>query len=120
MNYIPQDGGKGAAGDSRELLCRSIAATLKLEIGGFLREAGVPFAFYKLDELFQTAEAADVLDALRAIENLNDHSRLRRAWMSPFFALKYREVATISDPPPSHPLNQLLYEWRALADAERF
>jgi exodeoxyribonuclease V beta subunit len=167
MNYIPPDGEKGSAGDSREQLGRAIAATIKrmiadrpgaiapnpvtideshlesgkaaqrhvgprdifiltytnknsVEIGGFLREAGVPFAFYKLDELFQTAEAADVLDALRAIENLNDHSRLRRAWMSPFFALKYREVATISDPPPSHPLNQLLYEWRALADAERF
>ncbi len=90
------------------------------EIGNYLREAGVPFAFYKLDELFQTAEATDVLDVLRAIEDLNDRSHLRRAWMSPFFALKYREVATIDDPPPSHPLNQLLYQWRALADAERF
>jgi exodeoxyribonuclease V beta subunit len=90
------------------------------EIGNYLREAGVPFAFYKLDELFQTAEATDVLDVLRAIEDLNDRSHLRRAWMSPFFALKYREVATIADPPPSHPLNQLLYQWRELADAERF
>ena len=90
------------------------------EIGNYLREAGVPFAFYKLDELFQTAEATDVLDVLRAIEDLNDRSHLRRAWMSPFFALKYREVATIDDPPPSHPLNQLLYQWRELADAERF
>jgi exodeoxyribonuclease V beta subunit len=90
------------------------------EIGNYLREAGVPFAFYKLDELFQTAEATDVLDVLRAIEDLNDRSHLRRAWMSPFFALKYREVATIDDPPPSHPLNQLLFQSRALADGEHF
>jgi exodeoxyribonuclease V beta subunit len=89
-------------------------------IGGFLREAGVPFAFYKLDGLFQTDEAQDVLDVLRGVEDLNDRSRQRRAWMSPFFALKYREIATIDDPPASHPLNQLLYEWRALAEAERF
>jgi exodeoxyribonuclease V beta subunit len=90
------------------------------EIGGYLREVGVPFAFYKLDGLFQSDEANDVLDILRALEDVNDRSRRRRAWMTPFFALNYREIATINDPPASHPLNQLLYEWRALADAERF
>jgi exodeoxyribonuclease V beta subunit len=58
--------------------------------------------------------------SLRALEDLNDRPRRRRAWMSPFFALKYREIATIADPPASHALNQLLYDWRALAEAERF
>ena len=90
------------------------------KIGEHLRAAGVPFAFYKLEGLFQTPEATHVLDVLRAIQDVNDRSHRRRAWMSPFFALKYREVATIADPPPSHPLNQLLYEWRALAGADRF
>jgi exodeoxyribonuclease V beta subunit len=85
------------------------------EIGGYLREAGVPFTFYKLDGLFQTDEAQDVLDILRALEDLNDRPRRRRAWMSPFFALKYREIATIADPPASHALNQLLHDWRAKA-----
>jgi exodeoxyribonuclease V beta subunit len=99
-----------------------LAATNKecREIGGHLGEAGVPFAFYKLEGLFQSDEANDVLDVLRALEDLNDRSRRRRAWMTPFFALNYREIATINDPPASHPLNQLLYEWRALAEAERF
>ncbi len=90
------------------------------EIGTYLREACVPFAFYKLDGLFQTPEASDVLDVLRALQDSSDRSHRRRAWMSPFFALKYREVATIDDPPPSHPLNQLLDEWRVLAEADRF
>ncbi len=90
------------------------------KIGRLLREAGVPFAFYKLDGLFQTDEAKDVLDVLRALEDLHDRSRRRRAWMSPFFALKYREIATIDDLPAADPLNQLLYEWRTLAEAERF
>jgi len=90
------------------------------EIGAYLRKAGVPFAFYKLDGLFQTPEAMDVLDVLRSLQDVNDRSHRRRAWMSPFFALKYREVATVDHPPPSHPLNQLLDEWRALAEAERF
>jgi exodeoxyribonuclease V beta subunit len=90
------------------------------KIGAHLRDAGVPFALYKLDGLFQTGEATDVLDLLRALEDLNDRSRRRRAWMTPFFALKYREVATIADPPAQDPLNQMLYDWRALAEAERF
>jgi exodeoxyribonuclease V beta subunit len=90
------------------------------EIGTYLHDAGVPFAFYKLEGLFQTPEAMDVLDVLRVLQDVNDRSHCRRAWMSPFFALKYRDVATIDDPPPSHPLNQLLYEWRALAEADRF
>ena len=37
------------------------------EIGGYLREAGVPFAFYKQEGLFQTSEAYYVLDVLRAV-----------------------------------------------------
>jgi exodeoxyribonuclease V beta subunit len=90
------------------------------EIGTYLREAGVPFAYYKLDGLFQTPEAKHVLDVLRAIEDPTDRSHRRRAWMSPFFALKYREIATIDDPPPSHLLNEQLYEWQVLAEEERF
>ncbi len=90
------------------------------KIGGYLGEAGVPFAFYKLDGLFQSNEAKDVLDVLRALEDLNDRARRRRAWMTPFFALNYREIATINDLPASHPLDRLLFEWRALAEAERF
>jgi exodeoxyribonuclease V beta subunit len=90
------------------------------EIGRYLRAAGVAVAFYKLDGLFQTREATHVRDVLRAIDDINDRSHRRRAWMSPFFALKYHEAATVADPPPSHPLNERLYEWHALAEAERF
>ncbi len=37
------------------------------EIGEYLREAGVPFAFYKQDGLFQTPEASSTVDVLRAV-----------------------------------------------------
>jgi exodeoxyribonuclease V beta subunit len=89
-------------------------------VGGFLRAAGVPFAYYRLDGLFQTDEATDVLAILRALEDPTDRSRRRSAWMSPFFALGFREIATVADPPAAHPLNQLLNEWRVLAEAEHF
>jgi exodeoxyribonuclease V beta subunit len=91
-----------------------------LDIGKHLSAAGVPFAFYRLTGLFQTHEATHVRDVLRAIGDISDRSYRRRAWMSPFFALKYRDVATVADPPPSHPLNERLYEWHTLAVAERF
>ncbi|HEX3409320.1 MAG TPA: UvrD-helicase domain-containing protein, partial [Candidatus Binataceae bacterium] len=79
------------------------------KIGAHLREAGVPFAFYKLEGLFQSDEARDVLDVLRAVEEPNDRSRRRRAWITPFFALEYRQLASIADAPAQDPLNQLLY-----------
>ncbi|MGH7932367.1 MAG: UvrD-helicase domain-containing protein [Candidatus Binataceae bacterium] len=90
------------------------------EIGGYLREAGVPFAFYKLEGLFQTREAHHVLDVLRAIEDPHDRSRRLRAWASPFFALPHRALATLGDVSTTHPLNERLYEWRVLAESERF
>lgn len=99
-----------------------LAATKKEceEIGGHLREAGVPFAFYKLDGLLQGDEAGDVLAVLRALEDLTDRSRRRQAWLSPFFAMEYRDLAAAADPPPEDPRMRLLDEWRALAEDERF
>ncbi len=116
---------EGVAGGPRKVAARDIFVLTATnedcrKIGRFLRAAGVPFAFYKLSGLFQTGEAQDVLDVLRALEDLNDRSRQRRAWMSPFFGLEYREIAALGDPPPAHRLNQLLYEWQALAAAGDF
>lgn len=90
------------------------------EIGRYLRERGVPFAFYKLEGLFQTREAREVLDVLKAIEEPHDRSRRLRAWGSRFFAVRYRDLATLGDVPESHPLNIRLFEWRAMAADERF
>jgi exodeoxyribonuclease V beta subunit len=90
------------------------------EIGSYLAEFGVPFAFYKLEGLFQTNEAREVCDILRAIDEPHDHSRRLRAWGSRFFAVRYRDLPTLNDIPESHPLNNRLYEWRVLAEEERF
>lgn len=90
------------------------------EIGGYLRETGVPFAFYKRDGLFQTSEAGDILDVLRAIEDPNDRSRKLKAWATPFFAVPFRDLAALGDLAPDDPLLQHLYDWYALAERERF
>ncbi len=96
------------------------------EIGGYLREAGVPFAFYKKNGLFQTDEAKDILDVLRAIEDPGDRSRKLKGWATPFFAIPFRELTALGELTASddlaadHPLLQRLYDWNALAERERF
>lgn len=91
-----------------------------MEIGGYLREQGVPFAFYKKDGLFQTSEAYDVLDVLSAIEDPDSQTKRLKAWISPFFALPYQDLFGRSEVPADHELNERLYRWKALADQERF
>jgi exodeoxyribonuclease V beta subunit len=90
------------------------------EMGVYLREVGVPFAFYKKEGLFQTPEAYDVLDILRAIEEPGSRSKRLKAWTTPVFAIPYPELFESTEAPPGHPLNECLYEWNVLANEERF
>jgi len=91
-----------------------------VEIGGYLREQGVPFAFYKKEGLFQTAEAYDVLDVLNAIAEPDSESKKLRAWITPFFAIPYPELFDRSEIPSSHPANERLREWNLMAEREQF
>jgi exodeoxyribonuclease V beta subunit len=90
------------------------------EAGEYLREAGVPFAFYKQEGLFQTSEAYYILDVLRAAAQPHVRSNRLKAWVSPFFDVPLRELALIDEVPAAHPLNERLYEWKAIAEREQF
>jgi exodeoxyribonuclease V beta subunit len=90
------------------------------EIGEYLRDAGVPYAFYKREGLFQTREAGDILEVLRAIEDPLDRSRRLKAWNTPFFAVPYDKLAGLDSLGPEHPLNERLFQWKEMADGERF
>jgi exodeoxyribonuclease V beta subunit len=90
------------------------------EIGEYLRQAGVPFAFYKQDGLFQTREAAYILDLLRGIDELERRSNRLKAWATPFFAVDHDDLGRLDDERNSHPMMDRLFEWRALAEAGRF
>ena len=91
-----------------------------VEIAKYLRQAGVPFAFYKQDGLFQTREASYVLDVLRGIDEPGRRSNRLKAWASPFFAVDYADLARLDDDRNAQPMLDRLFEWRALAEAERF
>jgi exodeoxyribonuclease V beta subunit len=85
------------------------------EIGETLRAAGLPFAFYKKDNLFQTAQAAEVLDLLRAIAEPEDHTLRARALLTAFFALDLADLANRDRPDNADPLLRQFLEWRDLA-----
>ncbi|HSR57325.1 MAG TPA: UvrD-helicase domain-containing protein, partial [Candidatus Binataceae bacterium] len=106
--------------EARDIFILTRSGTESVEIGSYLREAGVPFAFYKKAGLFQTAEAYDVLDILRAIEAPGSQSRRLRAWASPFFAVPYKSLFGYTEAAAGHPLNERLYEWKTLAEREKF
>ncbi|HTR63088.1 MAG TPA: UvrD-helicase domain-containing protein [Candidatus Binataceae bacterium] len=90
------------------------------EMAGYLREAGVPYAFYKQDGLFKTREAGHVLDVLRAVADPQRRSNRLKAWSTPFFGVALRDLPGLDDVAPSHPLMARLLEWKALAEAESF
>ncbi len=91
-----------------------------LEAAACLREQGVPYAFYKQDGLFQTEEALDVLDVLRAIREPAFEAARLKAWKSPFFSVPLADLAACADLPDTHPLHARLLEWKELADARDF
>ena len=90
------------------------------EISKYLRQAGVPYAFYKQDGLFQTREAAHILDVLRGIDEPGRRSHRLKAWATPFFAVDYGDLGRLDDARNSQRMLDLLFEWRALAEGDRF
>jgi len=90
------------------------------EISKYLRHAGVPYAFYKQDGLFQTREAANILDVLRGIEEPGRRSHRLKAWATPFFAIDYGDLGRLDDARNSQRMLDLLFEWQTLAEGERF
>jgi exodeoxyribonuclease V beta subunit len=106
--------------EAKDIFILTRSNTESIAIGGHLRAAGVPFAFYKQEGLFETREANDILDGLRGVQSPEIRSCRFKAWMTPFFAVPYASLAYVAELPPSHPLLERLYEWKVLADQERF
>jgi exodeoxyribonuclease V beta subunit len=107
-------------GGSKQIAARDIFVLASTngecdEIGDTLRAAGLPFAFYKEGGLFQTSQAKDVLDLLRAIAEPDDHTLRLRALLTDFFALDLADLAQRDRPDSSDPLLRRLFEWRELA-----
>ncbi|WLT30988.1 exodeoxyribonuclease V subunit beta [Geothrix sp. PMB-07] len=85
-----------------------------------LRAEGIPCAFYKQKGLFQTREAEEWLDALRAVADPRNPSAQLRAFMSAFFGYNLTDLRDLASLREDHPALQRLLAWGALAQQQRF
>ncbi len=85
-----------------------------------LRELEVPFAFYKQEGLFETAEARHIYSLLRAVAHPDDRSLRQKAWLTPFFDLELADLFELRDlSAADSPMRELL-DWHELAEQRRF
>ena len=85
-----------------------------------LRAEGIPCAFYKQKGLFQTREAEEWLDALRAVSDPRNRSLQLRAFLTAFFGYDLEELRSLPTLSEEHPAIQRLLEWGSLAQQHRF
>ena len=90
------------------------------EVGADLREAGIPHAFFHQAGLFESREAADILDLLRAVVEPQDRRRRARALLTRFFALDLPDLPAFDEADASSTALELLKQWHAIAQTEDF
>lgn len=100
---------------AREIFILTFTNTESQDMGRALAEAGIPFAFYKLGNLFTSPEAADVLALLRAVACPEDHNLRCLALMTAFFGLDLVDVSTRADLGPGDGPGRLIAHFAALA-----
>src|SRR5581483_4014026 len=92
--------GAAAAGARRLLVRDGDQAPRPIEpreVGGALRAARIPFAYYRQEKVFDTVEAREVLDVLGALAEPDDRTARYRAFITPFFGLTLPDLAACDD-----------------------
>jgi exodeoxyribonuclease V beta subunit len=84
-------------------------------IGQALGRAGIPFAFYKLGKLFESPEADEILQVLRAVAKPEDRGLCARAFLTRFFGLDLAKAAACIDSEGASLPSLRLHDWAALA-----
>ncbi len=85
-----------------------------------LQRGGVPAALYREEGLFQSIEAQDVLEVLRAILHPDDEARREFAFLTPFFATGLSDRGSTSAEVVRRADTHLLHHWHQLMLAERW
>jgi exodeoxyribonuclease V beta subunit len=81
-----------------------------------LRDAHIPFSFYKQTGLWQSIEAMHVETVLRCLSRPEDRSALRKALLTCFFRVKPQELVKSPELPSQHPARRLYQSWLSYAD----
>lgn len=83
-----------------------------------LEAKGIRYAHHKLDGLFQTQEAKDILCVLKAILNPHDVAKRALAWLTPFFDLPVSELNDLATVELHHPICEQLFRWHKLSQKQ--
>ncbi len=81
-----------------------------------LSQARIPYAFYRKQGLFDTAEAFHLSRVLRVLASPGDTRALKQALLTPFFEAALPDMAEMSELPFDHPARLLLLQWQSLAE----
>jgi exodeoxyribonuclease V beta subunit len=109
-----------SAGEERKILARNIFVLTftnaeSRAIGTALREAGIAHAFYKLGDLFESAEAEEILTLLRAIAEPDRRGLRAQAFLTRFFDMDVTAAAGALDLGAEAPASKLLFRLAGLA-----
>ena len=85
-----------------------------------LREASLPFTFFKADGLFQSREALELQDLLGAILRPDDPDARGKALLTRFFGLGLPEAEACLELPPDNSVLTRLERWQDLASDRRY
>ena len=99
-----------------------LAGTLKEGrlVAQALGRIGVPCVAFKQKGLFQSDEARDLLDLLRAVADPGDPGRRARALLTPFFGYRPADLDGLPAMPEDHPALRRLQDWHQLGRQRQF
>jgi exodeoxyribonuclease V beta subunit len=109
-----------SAGEERKIFARNIFVLTftnaeSRAIGMALREAGIAHAFYKLGNLFESAEAEEILTLLRAIAEPDRRGLRAQAFLTRFFDMDVTAAAAALELGTEAPASRLLFRFASLA-----
>ncbi len=85
-----------------------------------LREAGLPYSFYKQQGVWTSVEADHLGLIFQALAFPDDRAAFRKALLTPFFRLTATDLVLCDEIPAHHPARALFYKWLDCAERRQW
>ena len=85
-----------------------------------LRQARIPYTFYKQPGLWQASEAVHLEYVLRALARPEERQGFHKALLTRFYRIRPEALARCEELPHNHDVSELFQKWRELAEQRRW
>jgi exodeoxyribonuclease V beta subunit len=102
---------------AKEIFVLTRTRTESKTVADALTARGISHVLYNQEGIYETPEAAQVRDLLRAIEDPHDPEKRLRAWLTPFFGLRLEDLPAAAAGGDQALVDRLL-EWHVSAETE--